>query len=775
MKPIRFLKKNRGLYFFPIILFIVYLILLKEKTLLYIILLLIILIRIICFKNKDILLLTVVLMLFGTIFWWTKLNNFTDSYQEDKAISILLVPDTIKVDGAVLSFEGRLGVKKNPVLMTYILKNEKEKVFIENNKKTLKIIGKVEFAELTGVRNLNGFDYGKYLENKGHFKRYNLIEIIEIKPYKNKWYQLFGKLKEWRRACFIHNKNHFEKLTQSYLNSLIFGFQNNTPDNYQKTWRDLGVAHLFSLSGMHIYFFLFIFDYFLLRCSMTKESLFKWNLLFTFIVMVMTGWGPGMVRAGLQHITKQLNRKHEFKLSALDCWSIALFINSLFDPYVLLTVGGQLTYYMTFLIIMLNPIIKKIKQPFLKFISFNIILSTLSLPLIWYHFYEWNFLSFFMNLILGSFILCLLMPILLISFLLSFIFKNYHFLFVERFLILFQKIGNNLNDIDFSHQVVGKLPFTLLVILIISQLLILREFEMNHFKINLKFFILSSITLLMPFYKYVNPNGIIAFVDIGQGDAIFLQLPHHRGNYLLDTGGRLDFKVENWQKRTDKRGADYTLVPFLKSRGVEKIDTVFISHAHEDHFGDLDRVSESFNIKSLYFGEGTSNQVNFKKMLNYQGLDKTNKKVIKANNSWLKEGVSLKCLFPNEKGDGQNNDSLVMMLTIKNKKFLLTGDLEKEGEQQLMASPEIDLKADVLKAGHHGSKTSTHPEFLKRVAPELVTISCGVNNRYNHPSEETIETLDDHRIPYYETDEQGMIYFTWNKYKNNISNVKTIK
>ncbi|SLM86697.1 Late competence protein ComEC, DNA transport [Vagococcus fluvialis bH819] len=748
---------------------------LKEKKLPYLILFFIVLLRIICFRNKEILLLTGILILFSTLFWWVKLNSFPNDYQENQAVSISLVPDTIKVDGAVLSFEGKLGIKKDPVLITYILKNEKEKNFIENNKKTLIITGKVELAELSGNRNLNGFDYSKYLENKGHFKRYNLNEIIRIKSYDNKWYQIFGKLKEWRRACFIHNKNHFEELTQSYLNSLIFGFQNNGPGNYQKTWRDLGVAHLFSLSGMHIYFFLFIFDYLLLRCAMTKENLFKWNLLFTFFVMIMTGLGPGMVRAGLQHITKQLNRKYECKLSNLDCWSIALFINSLFDPYVLLTVGGQLTYYMTFLIIMLNPIIKKIKQPFLKFLSFNIILSTLSLPLIWYHFYEWNFLSFFMNLVLGSFILCLLMPILLISFLLSFVFRGYHFLFVERFLILFQKIGNTLNDIDFSHQVVGKLPLTLLVILIVSQLLILREFEKNHFKISLKFCFLSSVTLLMPFYKYMNPSGIIAFVDIGQGDAIFLQLPHHKGNYLLDTGGRLDFKVEDWQKRSDKRGADYTLIPFLKSRGVKKIDTVFISHAHEDHFGDLDRVSDAFNIKSLYFGEGTANQVNFKKMLNYQGLDRANKKIIKTNNSWSKEGVSLKCLFPDKKGDGQNNDSLVMMLTIKNKKFLLTGDLEKEGEQQLMANPEIDLKADVLKAGHHGSKTSTHPEFLERVAPELVTISCGLNNRYNHPSEETIENLDNHGIPYYETDEQGMIYFTWNKYKKNISSVKTIK
>ena len=775
MKQIHYLKQIRGFYFFPIIIFVVFIILLKERTILYLFLFLIVFFRMICFKNKKILYVSVALIVFGLAMWWVKFKHPPEIIQENQLVTIELIPDTIKVDGAVLTFEGKMGERKQPGVITYILKSEEEKHFIEQNKKSLRLTAKLEPIENLGVRNLNGFDYGKYLENKGNYQRYNLVDIMDLKVNKLSMFDVVTKIKEWRRGCFIHTNQHFKERTRSYLNSLLFGFQNKGDSDYQQTWRDLGVAHLFSLSGMHIYFFLFLFDFVLLSCHLTKENLFKWNILFTLFVMIMTGMGPGMMRAGVLHVVKQFNRKWQFQLSLLDCWSIALFINCLVDPYVLLTVGGQLTYYLTFLIVIIGPIIQKIKQPVLKMVVFNLVLSVMSLPLIWYHFYEWNYLSFVINLVLGSFILSILMPMLLLVFILSFIFTNYQFPLIESCLKYFQILGNNLNEISFSHQVIGKIPLSLIIVLILSQLFLLKEFEKNQFKLNAKIILLCSVTAIMPFYKYLNPNGMLAFVDIGQGDAIFVQLPHHQGNYLLDTGGRLDFKVDDWQKRADKRGADYTLIPFLKSRGVKTLDAVFISHAHEDHFGDLDRVSETFYVRNLFFGPGTAEQPNFRKMLNYSTLEKTNKRVVDSNNEWTKGNIELTCLFPKEKGDGQNNDSLVMMLEIKSKKILLTGDLEKEGEEKLLKDPMIDLEADILKAGHHGSKTSTHPAFLSQVNPEIVIISCGLNNRYQHPSKETVALLEEYEIPFYQTDQQGMLYMTWNSYNKNLSRINRMK
>ena len=761
------LKKSRGYYFFPIIAFVLSLLTLKERQPVLLTVLILLCIRIICLKRKEIFILTCCLLVTSLFFFHLFESKEKNAVSENTELKVY--PDTIKLDGDLLSFKAKDSSTRQTMIVKYRLQDEKEKEFFSSNWRTLVIQGEFEEQEVEGVRNLNGFDYAHYLEITNISKQIKLIHIQSMKEKKFLWYQLNWKLKELRRACIVHNQKQFGLLTQNYMNSLLFGFQDNTPENYQQTWKKLGVAHLFSLSGMHIYFFLTLFDYILLRLSICRDKVFKLNLLFTFILVSLTGMGPGMVRAGLQHVIKRLNQRFEWILSPLDCWSLALFINCLFSPYVLLTVGGQLTYYLTFLIIVILPIIEKIENIFYQGIFFNMLLSTLSLPLIWYYFYEWNLLSFIVNLILGPILFIVIMPLLLFSFLTSFVLINNHFIWLEKMLILFQSIGNKTNELTLFKQVVGKLPFWLLIILILSQIFILIEWEKRNSWLNRKIIVLGSLTLLVPFSKYLNPFGTLAIVDIGQGDSIFLQLPFHQGNYLLDTGGVLGFEVEEWQKRSDKRSADYTVIPYLKSMGVKELDTVFISHAHEDHFGDLDRIGESIDVKSICYGPGSYEQSNFRKSLALSQFKRTRKKAITNQDRWQKHGVNLNCLYPTETGDGQNNDSLVMMLTIKEKRILLTGDLEKEGENDLMNQDDINLKADILKAGHHGSNTSSQPDFLEKISPKIAIISCGKNNRYNHPSKETLDNFGEISTKVYRTDLNGMVYFKWSLFSNYFS------
>lgn len=770
------LKRIRGCYFFPIISFVVSLIYLKDNKILFLFFLVISLVRIYLLKNQDILMVTICFVFLAFIFHIDYTNRHKEIVSDESFKSELKIyPDSMKVDGDLLSMKAVDLATNEKVMVRYTFKEESEKEKILNTTRTLLIKGNVENQEIEKARNLHGFDYAEYLDSTGISKQVKLESIEDCHTYPLPLYQINWKIKEWRRGAIVHNQKRFGNLTEDYMNSLLFGYQNNSSGSYQLTWKKLGVAHLFSLSGMHIYFFLTLFDFCLLRFFLTKEQLFKYNLGFTFFIVLITGSGPGMIRAGLQHVIKQLNQRFNWQLSVLDCWSLALFINCIFHPYVLLTVGGQLTYYLTFLIIFIMPIIKKVNNPFIKGIVFNVLLSILSLPLIWFYFYEWNLLSFGINLVLGPVLFLVIMPLLLLTFGLSFIFQKAHFGVAEQFLSFFQRIGDTVNTFDCFRQVVGRIPILLLFILLFSQLLILICWEKNGIVMTKKLIALSSITVVTPFIKYVNPIGMIAFVDIGQGDSIFVQLPFHQGNYLLDTGGTLGFEVEDWKKRSDKRGADYTLIPFLKSQGVKKLDTVFISHAHEDHFGDLDRLSDSVKIKNLCFGPGSYDQSNFKRYLAYPSLKKTKKKAVTYQNKWQKTNYNLDCLYPLETGDGQNNDSLVMMLSIKDRKILLMGDLEAEGENELLAQKELDLQADILKVGHHGSKTSSQSTFLERVTPDMAVISCGKNNRYNHPSKETLDNLTDVNAEIFRTDENGMVYFTWQPFSKTLSKAKMMK
>ena len=512
-----------------------------------------------------------------------------------------------------------------------------------------------------------------------------------------------------------------------------------------------------------------------LSIGLTKEKLYYFNILFILVLMIVTGLGSGMVRAGVQWLIKKANDKHRWHLSQLDCWSITLFTNCLFDPYLLFTAGGQLTYYLTFLIIMINPLISRIENKWYKPWLFSISISWLSLPLIWLHFYEWNWLNFILTVILGPVLFIGILPCLMLCFLLGLIFKTMTFSFVETLLLWFQANGDFVSRLDIFRQVTGKIPTTLIIVTIILQWIWLINWDkQGSFRI-VKMNLLVIITFLIPFWKYSNPKGMIAFVDVGQGDAIFLQLPFHQGNYLLDTGGRLNYDVDAWQESSDKRGADYTLIPFMKSVGVKELNTIFISHAHEDHFGDLDRISDNIKIKNLCFGEGSYEQNNFNKMLDYPNLKQTKKQVVNSKSSWRKKGVSANCLYPLMKGDGQNNDSVVLKVEIKDKTILLMGDLEKEGENELLREYSDVLQSDILKAGHHGSKTSSQETFLDAVAPTEAVISCGKNNHYQHPSKETIANLENRRINSYRTDEMGMIYYEWSVFSKNMSSVKYMK
>ena len=706
-------------------------------------------------------------------FMWLKQTDITRLDNDE--ISVRLMPDTIKIDGSLLRFEGVDESDNSKVLVTYVLKEESEKQYFSKLSSCVLITGKGTTQEIASKRNLNGFDYQRYLDIIGIRQKIKLEEVDSVTPVSPTWMHPIIRLKEIRRKGIVYTEKQFEPLTALYIKALLFGYKENNPEGFQNTWRDLGIAHLFSLSGMHIYFFIFLFEFICLSFGMTREKLFSCSFLFVLCLVVLTGTGTGMVRAGIQWLIKQINQKFGIGFSQLDCWSIALFLNCLITPYVLLTVGGQLTYYLTFLIIMIYPLFSKTKNNHLKNWLFSMVLSWLSLPLIWFHFYEWNLLTFVLNTIIGSLLFLFVLPLLLICFVLSFLWQSHTFIIVERILIAIQQVGITLSDLSFFRIVTGKIPLILLVLVIGCQFYWLINWESGNKVFGRLSLSLLLLTGLVPFWKYINPQGMIAFIDVGQGDAIFVQLPFHQGNYLLDTGGVLGYEKEEWQQGSDKRGADYTVIPFLKSKGVKSLDGVFISHAHEDHFGDLDRISEEIDIKCVLFGPGSYQQTNFKKALEKESLVKSQKKVITNKNQWKQGGMTLDCLYPIHKGDGQNNDSLVMKLNLKQTSILLTGDLEKEGEDGLLRNQDLDLSADILKLGHHGSKTSSQPLFIEAVNPEVGIISCGLHNRYQHPSESTLENLEDRGINYFRTDQNGMIYSTWWYWGKGLSHVKTLK
>ncbi|NME95306.1 MBL fold metallo-hydrolase [Clostridium cochlearium] len=233
----------------------------------------------------------------------------------------------------------------------------------------------------------------------------------------------------------------------------------------------------------------------------------------------------------------------------------------------------------------------------------------------------------------------------------------------------------------------------------------------------------------------------IHFIDVGQGDCTLIK--GNKINILIDSGSKL-YK--------DK------VISYLKKENIKEIDLLVATHPHEDHIGSMSYIIDKFKIKTFYAPKVKENTPCFYSMI--KSLKNKNLKItpIKALDK-INLSEDLKCIIlaPNSSNyNSLNNYSIVMKISFKNNSFLFTGDAESISESEML-SKDLDLRADILKLGHHGSNTSSTEPFLKEVSPSIAIASCGKNNPFNHPSIKVVQRLKKENIQFFRTDIDGDI------------------
>lgn len=757
------LKRTNNYWFFPAVISIGTVFLVLEPNWLVGIILSYLVYRIFCLGNKTI---VVISLVCSGIFTLLSLHVITseksEKFIEENEISgeLTVLPDQFNVDGDRLQIKGYFHTgkeKQRKIIAFYQFTSEQEKKHWQMKNQMLKIQLSGNFETPSGQMNLNGFDYQKFLREQRIFQLLSINKIESISEKKPKIYEFFSWLSILRKKAIDYTQKTFLSDTALYINTLIFGSKSNEFSQKADVLADLGILHLFSLSGMHVTFFIGWFRYFFLRIGVTIERLFGVQLLFCLVYAGMTGFSISVVRALVQSTISLSNRQFKWYLSALDCWSVSLIIVLLFNPYLLFTTAGQFSYGLSFFILYVHPIMKNIKNKYLRQYCFSLMLNIMTLPIIGLSFFEWHLTSSFFTFLLLPIFERLILPILSISLLSSFFIKV-PFLIegLEYYFSIQQKLFVWLSQNSTLRIVTGVFKPSLFVVTCILL------FSLLHFlsSKSKKSYLVGSLLLLIMFNKYFSVKGTVAFIDVGQGDSIFLQAPFHKENILIDTGGKIAFEKEAWKMRSkQKANADYSVIPFLKSSGVKYLDKVLISHGDVDHCGDLLEINKKIPIRALYYPKGTENKTVFKQILNQLKKSGTKCYPILATTT-LSQELKIQMLMPQSAGLGENKDSMVLYAKIAEKRFLFTGDLEKEGERQLVNYfPALDV--DVLKVGHHGSKTSTDPLFIQKILPRDSIISCGRDNRFKHPHDETLVTLEQENVTIYRTDQQGMIYYQW--------------
>jgi competence protein ComEC len=253
----------------------------------------------------------------------------------------------------------------------------------------------------------------------------------------------------------------------------------------------------------------------------------------------------------------------------------------------------------------------------------------------------------------------------------------------------------------------------------------------------------------------------IKVLDVGQADAILLQAGGK--TTLIDTG---DVPTRD------------RLVNYLRQQGITVIDNLIITHPHADHLGGAAAIFTNFTVKQIYDSGQTTTTALYRQYLTTvkkQGIPftlvKSGMKIEVGNGAVLDVLAPEKQLITGTNAD-LNNNSIVAKLIYGDFSMLLAGDAEQESEQQMLAKYKAELKSNILKSPHHGSRTSSSAAFLKAVAPATAIISVGANNDYHHPHESTLKKYAAASIKVYRTDKDGTITITTNGKTYNITKEK---
>ena len=255
--------------------------------------------------------------------------------------------------------------------------------------------------------------------------------------------------------------------------------------------------------------------------------------------------------------------------------------------------------------------------------------------------------------------------------------------------------------------------------------------------------------------KYVNKNETLSvyFLDVGQADSILIRL--NGQNMLIDAGNNEDGPL---------------IVNYFKELGIENFKYVVATHPHEDHIGGMDDIINNFNIDTFYMPDKITTTKTFEDVLD--ALENKNMKYNTLNDGdkFNIDNANIEVISGGFTNSDINDSSIVLKLVYLNNSFLFTGDATSNVESKLL---DKDIKSDVLKVGHHGSKYSTTDKFLDKVSPKYAIISVGKDNIYNHPSSNTITKLENKGIKIYRTDTLGTIVLDSDGNSINIKNINT--
>ncbi|MGD6818172.1 DNA internalization-related competence protein ComEC/Rec2 [Metabacillus sp. 113a] len=607
----------------------------------------------------------------------------------------------------------------------------------------------------------NSFHYKAYLESQAIYWVMTASEITDCKMEPS----LEAALLSWRSSGLERILNTFPPESAGIAQALVFGEREWISQETEHAYQRIGIIHLLAISGMQVAMIAFAGRYILIRAGVSREVSALILFIFLPAYLILAGGSPSVTRAVLAAELYLLCVILKWKLHPLSLLSVLFMMWLGFYPLHLFLTGFQLTFLISFTILLSFPLLNACRGNIHKQ---NFALTVLSmictLPLILHSFWEISLLSLPVNFFYVPLYSFVIMPASLISFTMSLLqipLWKEAVSAAHTAIVWTNQLAEFLSVKDPFLLRPGKPPGWLLAGYSGGVLFSLWSSDKGFWKRIIALAVLSSLGMVHFMLPYANPGGAVTFLDVGQGDCIVIELPYRKGVYVIDTGGKFTFEKagEEWRTtREEAKLAEYTLLSYLASQGISRIDAVFLTHGDHDHTGEYETLAEAVTISKLIIPEGFVRDDSDRRIINESSRRGISVQTVKGGELIMEEGIHFQVLWPLQWSDSKNEDSLVLRFTLGGQRWLLTGDLEKEGEEAMLRAYR-DIEIDVLKAGHHGSRFSTAPNLLNRTTPSHAVLSAGRKNRYGHPHKEVLDRLKKQNVNVYRTDEHGSIQY----------------
>ena len=582
----------------------------------------------------------------------------------------------------------------------------------------------------------NTFNYKKYLK----YKKINyILKIDSLKKYSS------------NKNIFLKIKNYLYKRISNikyndYLYAFILGKSSYLGEEEYENYKINGVTHLFALSGLHVSMFSLILLKLLERLKLNEKVSFIVTSLFLLFFSFVASFTPSILRAVIFFILSNINKIYYLFVKPKNILYLTFIILVIINPFYIFNIGFILSFTITFFILFFNEY-NSVKSGIKSILIISLLSFLSSLPIIINMSYEINIISSINNIFFIPFVTNIVFPISIISIIIPKV--SYVLNILTTVMEYVSNISSNIINITIYFPYFNK------ILLVFYYLFLILFIKLKKKKYVLLIFLILLFLKIKPLF---NRNTILYFLDVGQGDSLLIRTKNNK-SIMIDTGGSITYKREKWELKNRNFDIEKsTIIPFIKSIGINKIDYLFLTHGDFDHMGESISLVNNFKVEKVIFNCGEFND------LEKELIKVLEKKKIKYYSCIKELNINNNKLYflQTKEYDNENDNSNVIYTELDGYKFMFMGDAGVEKEKDILEKYNLS-NIDVLKVGHHGSKTSSSKEFIKEIKPKYGVISVGKNNRYGHPNKEVLNNLSDSKI--YRTDQDGSIMFKIKKNK----------